>query len=321
MKKHEFRELVDQNLSGLVWDEEKRQTVLYAVQKEEKPVKKFTATFVLIAAVICLSVTALAAGLVFSSRVDAFKLAEKAVTDTYGITGAMLSTFFTRTAEETADGGVTVAYSGIEDLRAVLGDYTVSVRNGRAAATWSHEGEDTSGLFDAKAWGKEQLEEMFRAAAKDRDISAFVEKAESLAQKQETPSAGTVGAGKGDRKAGEAEARAAAKKSSYTEEALLALAKDAVVSAYQLTPEQSKMLKLAVELEDMTDYTDDSMYYHMQDGRPVLTTMISLQQQTSGDPRVFPPFTEGDGVYWVSVNVETGVIEDILYDSLLGGNG
>lgn len=101
MKKHEFRELVDQNLSGLVWDEEKRQTVLYAVQKEEKPVKKFTATFVLIAAVICLSVTALAAGLVFSSQVDAFKLAEKAVTDTYGITGSMLSTFFTRTAEET----------------------------------------------------------------------------------------------------------------------------------------------------------------------------------------------------------------------------
>ena len=49
--------------------------------------------------------------------------------------------------------------------------------------------------------------------------------------------------------------------------------------------------------------------------------MISLQQQTSGDPRVFPPFTEWDGVYWVSVNVETGVIEDILYDSLLGGNG
>ena len=321
MKKHEFRELVDQNLSGLVWDEEKRQTVLYAVQKEEKPVKKFTATFVLIAAVICLSVTALAAGLVFSSQVDAFKLAEKAVTDTYGITGSMLSTFFTRTAEETADGGVTVVYSGIEDLRAVLGDYTVSARNGRAAAAWSHEGEDTSGLFDAKAWGKEQLEEMFRAAAKDRDISAFVEKAELHAQKQETPSAGTGGTGKGDRKAGEAEARAAAKKSSYTEEALLALAKDAVASAYLLTPEQSKMLKLAVELEDMTDYTEDSMYYHMQDGRPVLTTMISLQQQTSGDPRVFPPFTEGDGVYWVSVNVETGVIEDILYDSQLGGNG
>ena len=214
-----------------------------------------------------------------------------------------------------------MVYSGIEDLRAVLGDYTVSVRNGRAAAAWSHEGEDTSGLFDAKAWGKEQLEEMFRAAAKNRDISAFVEKAESLAQKQETPSAGTVGAGKGDRKAGEAEARAAAKNSSYTEEALLALAKDAVVSAYHLTPEQSKMLKLVFELEDMADDTDDFMYYHMQDGRPVLTIMISLQQQTSGDPRVFPPFTEGDGVYWVSVNVETGVIEDILYDSQLGGNG
>ena len=81
------------------------------------------------------------------------------------------------------------------------------------------------------------------------------------------------------------------------------------------------MLKLVFELEDMADDTDDFMYYHMQDGRPVLTIMISLQQQTSGDPRVFPSFTKGDGVYWVSVNVETGVIEDILYDSLLGGNG
>ena len=47
MKKHEFRELVDQNLSGLVWDEEKRQTVLYAVQKEEKPVKKLLTILIL----------------------------------------------------------------------------------------------------------------------------------------------------------------------------------------------------------------------------------------------------------------------------------
>ena len=46
MKKHEFRELVDQNLSGLVWDEAKRRTVLQAVRKEEKPVKKFTSSFV-----------------------------------------------------------------------------------------------------------------------------------------------------------------------------------------------------------------------------------------------------------------------------------
>ena len=71
MKNHNFQELVDQNLSGLVWDERKRQTVLYVVSEEEKPVKKISTTFILIAAIICISVTALAAGLVFSGRFDA----------------------------------------------------------------------------------------------------------------------------------------------------------------------------------------------------------------------------------------------------------
>ena len=47
--------------------------------------KKLSTTFILIAAIVCLSVTALAAGLVFSSRVDAAKLAEKAMADTYGV--------------------------------------------------------------------------------------------------------------------------------------------------------------------------------------------------------------------------------------------
>ena len=64
MKKFDFQELVDQNLSGLVWDEGKRRTVLQAVRKEERPVKKLSTTFILIAAIVCLSVTALAAGLV-----------------------------------------------------------------------------------------------------------------------------------------------------------------------------------------------------------------------------------------------------------------
>ena len=109
MKKFDFQELVDQNLSGLVWDEGKRRAVLQAVRKEERPVKKLSTTFILIAAIVCLSVTALAAGLVFSSRVDAAKLAEKAVADTYGVTEPMLSTFFSRTVTETADGGATPA--------------------------------------------------------------------------------------------------------------------------------------------------------------------------------------------------------------------
>ena len=63
MKNHEFQELVDQNLSGLVWDERKRQKVHHAISEEEKPVKKISTTFILVAAIVCLSATALAAGL------------------------------------------------------------------------------------------------------------------------------------------------------------------------------------------------------------------------------------------------------------------
>lgn len=320
MKKFDFQELVDQNLSGLVWDEGKRRTVLQAVRKEEGPVKKLSTTFILIAAIVCLSVTALAAGLVFSSRVDAAKLAEKAMADTYGVTDTMLSTFFSRTVSETADGGTTVVYAGIDFLRDVLGEYTVSVKDGAATALWSHDGESTSGLFDAEAWGKEQLEEMLRTAADRHDLSAFSEKAKAIAAKHKAASS-ELPKGSAWEKTGEAEALAAARASSYSEEDLLALAHDAVVSAYQLTDDQAKMLKFVFELEDMADDTADYLYYHLKDGKPVLTVMLSLQQQVSDDPSAFAPFTQRDGVYWVDVNVETGVIEDLLYDSQLGGNG
>lgn len=320
MKKFDFQELVDQNLSGLVWDEAKRRTVLQAVRKEERPVKKLSTTFILIAAIVCLSVTALAAGLVFSSRVDAAKLAEKAMADTYGVTDTMLSTFFSRTVSETADGGTTVVYAGIDFLRDVLGEYTVSVKDGAATAVWSHDGESTSGLFDAEAWGKEQLEEMLRTAAERHDLSAFSEKAKAIAAKHEVAS-DELPEGSAWEKTGEAEALAAAKASSHSEEDLLKLARDAVVSAYQFTDDQAKMLKFVFELEDMADDTADYLYYRMKDGKPVLTVMLSLQQQVSDDPGAFAPFTQRDGVYWVDVNVETGVIEDLLYDSQLGGNG
>ncbi len=320
MKKFDFQELVDQNLSGLVWDEAKHRAVLQAVRKEERPVKKLSTTFILIAVIVCLSVTALAAGLVFSSRVDAAKLAEKAMADTYGVTDTMLSTFFSRTVSETADGGTTVVYSGIDFLRDVLGEYTVSIKGGAATAVWSHDGESTSGLFDAEAWGKEQLEEMLRTAADRHDLSAFSEKAKAIAAKHEVAS-DELPKDSAWEKTGEAEALAAAKASSYSEEDLLKLAHDAVVSAYQLTDDQAKMLKFVFELEDMADDTADYLYYHLKDGKPVLTIMLSLQQQVSDDPSAFVPFTQRDGVYWVDVNVETGTIEDLLYDSQLGGNG
>lgn len=321
MKNHEFQELVDQNLSGLVWDERRRQKVLHAISEEEKPVKKLTTTFILVTAVLLITVTALASGLVFSKRVDASKAAEQALANRYGITDNMLNTFFGRTIKEQADGSTAIVYSGNHGLHFVLGDYTVVLKDGNATVSWSHDGENTSGLFDAEAWGREQLEEMILLVKRDHEVTAFAEKAREIAEKHGAVSQNRLPDGEVDVKTGEAEALAAAKASKYTEKDLLALARDAVITAYDFTPEQAEMLKLVTELEEMTSDTDGYMYYHMQDGKPILTIMLSMRQKTSADPNLHAPFSEKDGVYWVDINVETGVIENVLYDTQLGGNG
>ena len=52
-----------------------------------------------------------------------------------------------------------------------------------------------------------------------------------------------------------------------------------------------------------------------------LEVFFSLQQKPSPAPDEWPEWTEMDGQYYVSVNVETGVIENVVYDSGLNGNG
>ena len=158
MKNNEFKELVDQNLSGLVWDERKRQKVLHALSEEEKPVKKVSTTFILIAAIVCLSVTALAAGLIFSPRYDTVRIANQAMEDKYGITPDLLS-LFRRDVKENEDGTSTVVYSTTEDIGPVsrIGEYTVMVDGPKATVSWSNEGKDTSGGLAAEAYGPEQL--------------------------------------------------------------------------------------------------------------------------------------------------------------------
>ena len=49
---------------------------------------------------------------------------------------------------------------------------------------------------------------------------------------------------------------------------------------------------------------------------PVIQIYLWLWQGGSS-----APFVEGDGVYQVEVNAQTGTIERILYDSTLSGNG
>ena len=63
MKPEAFKERVDRSFSALTWAEQDRQRTLDALDKEEPKVKKITTSFILIAAMILISITALAGGL------------------------------------------------------------------------------------------------------------------------------------------------------------------------------------------------------------------------------------------------------------------
>ena len=85
--------------------------------------------------------------------------ASPALAEKYGITDELQS-FFGREEEELPDGTVKVTYFGAGSLEATLGTYTVLVKDGKADISWSLEGKDTAGGYEAEAWGLEQLKQM-----------------------------------------------------------------------------------------------------------------------------------------------------------------
>lgn len=319
MKNHDFQKLADQCLSGLEWDERRMRQTLRAISKEEKPVKKVYRTIVIIAAILCLSVSALAAGVAFSNQFDAVRLAEKALEDTYGVTLSMQSSFFTRSVDKQDDGRTVITFSGNSYVHYVLGDYTVIVQDGKASASWSHDGEDTTGLFEAEAWGAAQLSEMLRLSAEELSTDAFAPQAKAIAEKhgawEQRP---LVTPPPESALPAQQDARDTSNAAGRTEEDLLVLALDGVANAYDLTAAQRELLLPPTKIADL-DSNDwaNYMYYHTEEGNTIFTVMLSLHQQQGEDAA----FVEKDGVYWVDVNVETGTIENILYDSQLGGNG
>lgn len=325
MKNNDLKELVDRDLSGLVWDGPKRRKVLQAVSGEEKPVKKISTTFILIAAIVCLSVTALAAGLVFSQKYDAVRLANRALEEKYGLTPDLQSLLW-RDTKENEDGSATVTYAvfAAQDLPADrIGVYTVTVKGNRAEASWSHDGESTEGGLQAEAYGKEQLQrisydyanamdEMNRLgimtlpssgmapnpALKDGQITEWTEEDQRIADEAEALAA------EEDRKRLADLAEAESKGTLSLEEAVR-IGREAVAQEYGLNAEQAG--KLAAE---------ESCFCVSEDGGTRVDLLFWLWQSDNGDQ-----FTEKDGQYWVTVDLKDGTIEDIVYDSGLAANG
>ena len=93
-----------------------------------------------------------------------------------------------------------------------------------------------------------------------------------------------------------------------TPEQAAQLAKDAAAEAYGLSPAQADSMEWVADVAPSP--------YAMAGDTPVIQIYLWLWQGGSS-----APFAEGDGVYQVEVNAQTGTIESILYDSTLAGNG
>lgn len=288
MKEHDFQQLADRNLSGLVWDERMRRKVLCALDKEGHNVKRISRAFILAAAILCISVTALASGLIFSPRYDAGKQAANLMQEQYGLTGELLSLFH-REITTQADGTSIVTYEAIRtDLPAEqMGTYTVTITSEGASVVWSNDGKDTTGGLTAEAFGAEQLTLL------SRDYAATMEQL-SGSNNASLPAVTPV-----LQETGVLNVQGA-----LTIQQASALAKEAICQEYALTPQQ----------QDMLLFEEDSTYAAAED-RPLVTMLFWLWQEKDGS------FTEKDGQYWVTVDLDTGIIEDILYDAALAGNG
>ena len=318
LEEKDIQAAMNRRLSALADDPLRRAMIRQRIAQWEEPrkMKKLSVGLILALVLTLMTVTALAAGLIFSPKADALSLADQAMEKTYGIDQSMLG-YFRRTAQEQSGGVTVVTYEGCETLSYVLGTYTVTVNGSKAEAVWSREGEDTSGGLDADAWGIDQLREMLRISTTQHEAKEYLAKAKAINEKHGLslpPAAWT-------QLPPETEAEYAARmekikkdiqavqKLSYEE--LSALARQALTMTYHLTEEQEKLL---------TSDRDMDVYAYVN-GQPCLEVFFSLQQKPSPAPDEWPEWTEMDGQYYVSVNVETGVIEDVLYDSGLNGNG
>lgn len=130
-----------------------RQTLM---QLEDKPTHARPKRMAWLAAALVLvlaAAVAVAAGLTRSAKYDAKLLAHHALEEKYGFTRDMDS-FFRCTVEEKA-GETVVTYSADEDVGDFawkLGDYIVTIRDGKAEASWSNDGEAVGGDFSSDVW-------------------------------------------------------------------------------------------------------------------------------------------------------------------------
>ena len=342
MKKNKepLRSALDRRLSFLDELPSCHAALYHRIAQEEAPVmkKKLSVGFVFAFVLVLLTVAALAAGLLISPRVSASRTADIALKDQYGITEEM-QTFFYREEEPLEDGSFRVTYTGVYGLDYVLGTYTALVRDSKAEISWSREGADVSGGYEADAWGSEQLKQMMTDAAKgDR---AFMQKADELARANESPAetpetAPTAIPDNHEltqedidwQNQREADKTSALKARRLSEDEMIAIGREFIISSYNLNDEQIARLELytnhnpdmellaLIGITEIPEQQNSNEWYETINGVPCFEVEYLLYSEGTDEQR-----TEKDGYYIVYVNVETGAVEQFEYNSALGGWG
>lgn len=292
-------------LSLINWTQRNQNAVFRCVQEGEDPMKKNnrrSVGLILAAALLVMTVGAIAATMLFTPRHDAGRLADDALRSQYGITPKMM-TLFHRDIVENEDGSATVIYEALEpDVRQgknPIGMYMVTVADGKATAAWTLEGQDSSGGLAAQAWGAEQLSLYVEDYANTRH---FMQENGLLAEEYEI-AAIPYEDWLAQQEAKRAEVLAAADISLADARQY---ARAALAESYRMTETQQKLL---YQLEGEYDQTT----FDMLNGRPVVRLFYHLSQGEE--------WTEMDGIYVVTVNLQSGAVEEIIYDSGLAGNG
>ena len=255
----------------------------------------------------------------FSGRVKAIMSADKALEDNYGIT-LLMQDYFVRTAEEKDDNVFVVRYEGWENLAYVLGRYEVTVDKDRVTGiTWTHDGEDTSGGFEAEAWGTEQILEMLRLNQEAEMTDPFDARVDEISVKHGfiyMPKILSDEESEAEMIREEKECEEARNLSSQSIDEMTETARQAVALLYGLSPERERALQSVVDEEKLP------LWYMMFEGNPCYRVCFALDDKEDDD--ILPnglSYTEKEGNYWVYINTQTGVVEDIYYRPGIGGNG
>ena len=294
--------------------------------------KKISIGFVFAMVLVLLTVAALATTLLLSPRATAVQTADQAMEKNLGITSEMM-TFFGREEQELEDGTVQVTYTGVGSLEYPVGAYTVLVKDGKADIRWSHDGEDTPGGYEAEAWGPEQLKQMLADSMDQQRKDAFLAKAEAIAEKhgvtEDTSSSEAI---ENMFEIIEGKKTAALNARKLSEEEMIAIGRDFIISNYALNEEQVARMELYTNFDvpvpegaDIEEAPDENGWYDMINGKPCFKVEYLLYQPEVPEQEgvvVTPlPWAEKDGYYLVYVNVETGEIEEYEYNSGLAGQG